>query len=294
MNYVFILCALFFAFFFIGLYNLFVHLGKVPPYGKLKALYLAAREAKGDTGKIETYINLLADDLAKLLPAGEERRRENKERDLRLIGEPVSYNVFIARIILKSAIVLIPGIAALFLLPILAPVFVAICIFYAQSEYRRPAKLLTEKRNAIEDELPRFCLTIAQRLKRDRDVLNLFRDYRKTSGDHLRRELDITISDMGSGSIEIALERLDRRVGSGMLSDIVRGLLGVVRGDNDIIYFEFLSHDFKAIEISRLKTEVGKRPGKVKKYSFLLLGCVFLLYMVVLVYALLGALSSVM
>jgi hypothetical protein len=294
MNYVFILCSLFFIFFFIGLYNLVVSAGKVPPYGKLKALYLAARENKSDTGRAETYINLLADDLAKLLPAGQTRRRETKERDLRLIGGPASYNVFISRIILKSAIILLPGIVCLFLLPILAPVFAAICVFYALAEYRKPAKLLTAKRSAIEDELPRFCLTVTQRLKRDRDVLAMFRDYRKTSGEHLQRELDITISDMSSGSIEIALERLDRRVGSGMLSDIVRGLLGVIRGDNDIIYFEFLSHDFKAIEISRLKTEVGKRPGKVKKYSFLLLGCVFALYSVVLVYALLGALSGVL
>ena len=52
-----------------------------------------------------------------------------------------------------------------------------------------------------------------------------------------------------------------------MLSDIIKGLIAVIRGDNSTIYFQMLSHDFKQLEIQRLKQESVKRPGKIRKYS---------------------------
>ena len=43
-----------------------------------------------------------------------------------------------------------------------------------------------------------------------------------------------------------------------------------------------LSRDFKQLEIQRLKAEVMKRPGKIKKYSMMLLGCFILTYLSVM------------
>jgi hypothetical protein len=63
---------------------------------------------------------------------------------------------------------------------------------------------------------------------------------------------------------------------------VIRGLVGVVRGDDNTLYFEMLSHDFKQLEIQRLKAEVMKRPGKIKKYSMMLLGCFILTYLSVM------------
>ena len=58
----------------------------------------------------------------------------------------------------------------------------------------------------------------------------------------LRQELEITIADMKSGNEETALTRLESRIGSTMLSDVVRGLISVKRGDNGVMYFEMLNH----------------------------------------------------
>ena len=46
----------------------------------------------------------------------------------------------------------------------------------------------------------------------------------------MKRELDITTADMKSGNYETALTRLETRIGSPMLSDVVRGLISVIRG----------------------------------------------------------------
>lgn len=92
----------------------------------------------------------------------------------------------------------------------------------------------------------------------------------------------MTIADMKSGNLETALMRLETRIGSTMLSDVVRGLLAVLRGDQGVVYFEMLAHDFKLLEIQRLKRIAMKRPGKIRKFSFLMLACFMLTYMVII------------
>lgn len=47
----------------------------------------------------------------------------------------------------------------------------------------------------------------------------------------MKRELDITTADMKSGNYKTALTRLETRIGSPMLSDLVRGLISVIRGE---------------------------------------------------------------
>ena len=58
---------------------------------------------------------------------------------------------------------------------------------------------------------------------------------------------------MRSSSYEAALTRFEARLNSPMLSDVVRGLIGVLRGDNSVVYFQMLAHDFKQIELQKLK-----------------------------------------
>jgi hypothetical protein len=66
-----------------------------------------------------------------------------------------------------------------------------------------------------------------------------------------------------------------------MLSAVIRGLVGVLRGDNDAVYFEILAYDFKQIEIARLKRIAARRPAQIRKYSFFMLTCFVLMYLVV-------------
>lgn len=69
---------------------------------------------------------------------------------------------------------------------------------------------------------------------------------------------------MRSSSYEAALIRFEARMGSAIISDIVRGLVGILRGDDGRMYFQMLSHDLKALELQRLKAKAAKIPPKIR------------------------------
>lgn len=67
-----------------------------------------------------------------------------------------------------------------------------------------------------------------------------------------------------------------------IISDIVRGLVGILRGDDGRMYFQMLSHDLKALELQRLKAKAAKIPPKIRVFSFLMLMCFMLTYIVII------------
>jgi hypothetical protein len=68
---------------------------------------------------------------------------------------------------------------------------------------------------------------------------------------------------------------------------------GVLRGDDGVAFFRMLSHDMKQLELQRLKKLAMERPPRIRRYSFLLLGCMLLLYMGVMGYQILGTMSGI-
>ena len=103
--------------------------------------------------------------------------------------------------------------------------------------------------------------------------------------------LDIVTADMRSSSYEAALTRFEARLNSPMLSDVVRGLIGVLRGDDSTVYFQMLAHDFKALELQRLKSRAQKIPPKIRIFSFVMLMCSFT-YLTIIAYEIVKSLSA--
>ena len=88
---------------------------------------------------------------------------------------------------------------------------------------------------------------------------------------------------MRSGGYETAVTRLEGRVGSPMMSDICRGLLGIIRGDDMRMYFSSLTLKLSDVRREKLKEKAKKAPKRVKKLSVALLVCFMLIYMTVIV-----------
>jgi hypothetical protein len=97
---------------------------------------------------------------------------------------------------------------------------------------------------------------------------------------------------MRSSSYEAALTRFEARLNSPQLSDVVRGLIGVLRGDDGAIYFKMLAHDFKLLELQRLKTQAKKIPPKIRIFSFLMLMCFLLTYLIIMALEILKSLGG--
>lgn len=153
---------------------------------------------------------------------------------------------------------------------------------YAFFRYRAVIKELKKLRRAVEREVPRFCTTVAEGLKTERDVLKLLIGYRVVAGEVFAKELDRTIADMKSSNYENALLRFDYRINSPYLSDVIKGLLGAIRGDDQTSYFNILTINLKMFEKSLLMEKANKRPAKMNRISLTMLLGLIILYIVVL------------
>lgn len=99
-------------------------------------------------------------------------------------------------------------------------------------------------------------------------------------------------ADMRSSSYEAALTRFEARLNSPMLSDITRGLIGALRGDDSTLYFQMLAHDFKQLELQRLKSEAQKIPPKIRVFSFLMLMCFLFTYLAIIAFEIIKSLGG--
>jgi hypothetical protein len=263
-----------------GLYFLFSGIWRLPTLAEERA----AQRIKGmGTKKVDPADRLvlaIAKPISKIIflePFTERRLAAT----LRAAEMDYSPQMYIGISIAGALPLLLLAVPAYFLMPPVIIIILIVAVLQIMNHYDKAAKAAKRHRDAIENELPRFIRQISEQLMRARDIRSILDSYRKTAGPSLANQLRVTIADIDSGNLAIALERLDVRVGSPLLSNIIRGLLGVLRGDATLVYFEQLSRDFKQIEISRLKKEAGKRPGVIRRYSMLMLGCFLALFFVV-------------
>ena len=200
--------------------------------------------------------------------------------------------VYTAYAITEAGAILLGVIPCLLLLPLVTPILVILAVMTYFKEIRKADERLKAKRDQIEGELPRFVATVEQTLKSSRDVLAMLENYKKNAGPAFVRELDVLTADMRSSSYEAALTRFESRLNSPMLSDVVRGLISVLRGDDSAVYFQMLAHDFKALELQRLKGQAQKIPPKIRVFSFVMLMCFLLTYMAIIAVQILTSLGN--
>ncbi|MCL2253582.1 MAG: secretion protein F [Lachnospiraceae bacterium] len=271
----------FFLFFGIGTYFILAGILKVPTLATTKAVIAVTRREKKEAKSFEAIVFDLAVKLSIFIRINDYKKRKMiatlKSADINMSPE-----VYTAKAIVKAGLILILVIPCLLLFPIATPVFLLLAVAVFFKEYQAADETVKNKREKIESELPRFVNTLTQELKASRDILSIFETYQKYAGSAFWTELEITIADMKSGSHETALQRFEARMGSSQLSDVIRGLIAVMRGDNGIVYFQMLAHDLKQLEIQKLKMIAMKRPGKIKKYSFYMLMCFLFMYLAII------------
>jgi tight adherence protein C len=275
----------------LGLFFIAADLLKLPTLATEKAMLLAGKQAKSKPKTIDTLLHSAAVKLSAFIPM-DEYKKSRMANVLSAAGFSETPELFTAMAIVKSAAVALAVIPCLVVLPLIAPIvlFLAVLIYF--KEIRKADEALSVKRNEIEQELPRFVATITQELKASRDVLSMLESFKKNAGEDFAAELDILTADMRSSSYEAALTRFEARFNSPMLSDITRGLIGVLRGDDSTMYFQMLSHDMKQLELQRLKARAMKIPPKIRVFSFAMLMCFLMTYMAIIIYEIIHSLGG--
>ncbi|MGD9567825.1 MAG: secretion protein F [Sedimentibacter sp.] len=275
----------------IGLFLISADLLKLPSIATQKAMLSAGKQGKEMAKTVDALLIGWAVKLAKYIPM-DEYKKSRMKNTLNAAGMNLTPEEFIASAILKSGIIALLIIPCLMILPLIAPILMFLSIIIYFKEIRKADEILKIKKEKIEVELPRFVATITQELKASRDVLSIIENYKKNAGEEFAEELDILTADMRSSSYEAALTRFEARINSPMLSDITRGLIGVLRGDDGSMYFQMLSHDMKQLELQRLKAQAMKIPPKIRVFSFVMLMCFLMTYMAIIVYEIIRSLSG--
>ena len=169
-------------------------------------------------------------------------KRSRMNSVLKASGMGMTPEIYTAYAYIKAGSVFLLIIPALYIFPLAALFVILLGIMVYYREIQKADEMLREKREQIEEELYRFVSTITQELKNSRDVLSMLEHYKENAGAAFRKELDIVCADMRSSSYEAALTRFEARLNSPQLSDVVRGLIGVLRGDDGAVYFLSLIH----------------------------------------------------
>ena len=273
-----VLIFLFGALLALGLFFIAADFLKLPRLATQRAMLSVGRQEKKQARSMEALLMGWAVKLAPHIHM-DEYKRSRLKNTLNAAGMGMTPEVYSSFAILKASVILL-GII----------LFLGIAVYF--KEIRRADERLGEKRGEVEAELPRFVATITQELAASRDVLSMVESYKRNAGQTFAAELDILTADMRSGSYEAALTRFEARFNSPLLSDIIRGLIGVLRGDNGVAYFQMLSHDMKQLELQRLKAQAMKIPPKIRVFSFLMLMCFLMTYLAIIVYEIITSLGG--
>ena len=241
-----VLIVLFGASLAAGLFFLTADLLRLPYLKTSKAMINTGREKKTAAKTAETYLLTVAVKLAPYIRMDEYKKGRLKNI-LKASGLNMEPEVYQAFAVAKAGTVMLCVIPAILVFPLLSIIVVFLSVMIYFQEINRADELLAAKRGTIESELPRFVSTIEQELKNSRDILSIVENYKKNAGEQFAGELDILVADMRSSSYEAALTRFEARLNSPMLSDVVRGLISVLRGDDGAMYFHMLAHDFKQV-----------------------------------------------
>lgn len=263
------------------------------PTSKTSKMMLLARKQQGIKNEklLDVYLTKIVELIAPYLRL--DKLKKNKlQAALTITGLELTPEVYTARAWVTAGAV---GLCAIFMapfMPLMMPILIGLAVALWFSTYYAAFDFVKKRRKLIEAEIPRFALTIGQNLENDRDVLKILTSYRRVAGKDFGAELDQTIADMKTGNYENALIHFETRIGSPMLSDVIRGLIGTLRGDDQRMYFKMITFDMRQIEQNNLKKEAAKRPKKIQRYSMMMLICIMIIYLVVLCTEVLSSLGA--
>lgn len=275
----------------ISIFLIAADLLRIPHIKTSRAFRSLSKRQKKKTSLLELGLQGAARFIARHLKLNDYRRLQLVS-DLQTAGMEITAELYIAVAVIKAGLCGLLAIPAFFIFPLIVPLVIVLAILMYFKEAKSVQTRIAKRREAIEYELPRLVSTIEKTLMHSRDVLGILETYKRNAGAALKGELSVTVADMRSGNYESALTRLESRVGSAMLSDVVRGLISVLRGDETDAYWATLSIKFADIQRQNLKRQAQKVPGKVRRLSMVLLFCFIAVYLVVIITQIMHSLGA--
>ncbi|MDR2458093.1 MAG: hypothetical protein LBD41_06400 [Clostridiales Family XIII bacterium] len=264
----------------IGLYSFGAVAVELPTRRDIKAnKILAKRQEK--TKQSVSLLDSVTTNLAQYIPVSSYKINSLKEK-LDVLHINVDAKFYIVKEMIRAFLIGATAIPVFFIVKIAAPIILILAVLVYLNSTKKLDKQIADKKEIIENELPRFTRVVAEDLKVTRDIIEIFEGYKKQAGNTLKNEINIAIADMRTGDLEIALLRLDKRISVPSFSNFIKGLLGVTRGDTGVTYFEILAEEEEVALENKLRMKIKTLPGKMKLWMGLLFGVALFQYIIVL------------
>lgn len=253
-----------------GLFFIFCDILKVPTYKTSRTMMGMEKHFARKESRINSGLEEIAVWLSKYMHIRDFKKAQ-MQADLNTARMKITPERYMADCIVKAGVI---GCLAIPLIPIfplgaaVAAIAAVVYYFVLMNELR---KKVNAHRLSVEMELVQMIFTIERVLMHSRNVMQMLENYREIAGDDMKQEIDITLADMFSGNHEQAISRLEIRVGSMMMSDVCRGLISVIRGDDTTAYWINLQQKFTEHQRSQLKQKAEKIPQRVNRLSMALL-----------------------
>ena len=267
----------------VACYN-FICAGADVPTGQTSKMMMLAGRRSGTRKEnlSDVYIAKVADVFAKYINM-DALKRSQLQNALDIAHVEMTPEQYVSSAIARGVLIGLASIPMWFISPLFILVGIALSCLIGFARDQEVLDFVKKRRKRIEREIPRFTSAVAQNLEIDRDILRMFIAYRRVADKDFGAELDQTIADMKTGNYENALLKMEKRINSPLMSDVIRGLIGVLRGDDQRVYFKMLTFDMRQLEQNNLKKEAMKRPQAMQKYCMFMMFCILLIYGVVLV-----------
>lgn len=261
-----------------GLFFVLSSLFKIPLYRKEKASEKVIKKAYMHNRP--TLFDRLTDSLSRgiKLPSA---LKTSIEDALMSSGKNETAEHFASGLLVRTSPLVILALITLLFSPIIACLVFLASFIIPLMGYEDIKKKTSNKRRRIESQLYGFVLYIQKCIKHNRDVIHICENYPSTD-EIFSLEMQKTTSDMRSANVEAALSRLEKRIGSALLSDVTRGLVSVSRGDETQGYWQSMEIKLRENERLILRTKANKLPSKTRILSMAMLFCFVAIYAVVL------------
>lgn len=244
------------------------------------------------TERLQDALLPLARLLSRLFPMSEYKERRLKA-DFSRLGLAQAPQEYAGAAMTKSMLLALVGLLFVPLgvpwLAFLTAIAALLAYFQAMQSVRKRVEALNRE---IEAELPRLVETLNYSLQDSRDLLTFFEKYRKVSGKALGVELDRLLADMKTGNQEVALRRMDARLGLPSFAALCAVLCGVHQGVDQRLSLMVLEQDMRTKERETLRRVMEKKPGRIKAASFVLTILMILMFMVPLILLIINNLQS--
>lgn len=260
-----------------GLYMILASVFHFPP---LKAILQIYKHAGVKVSLKEQIIFPLARKCEKFVHLSPRKKRllDAQLKDAQL---PYTPEFYVASVFINAAIMFVAGLFFLPVFPLAVPIITVFAVILFFQGYGEILKKAEKKRKSVEAEIPRLTSAINQSQNRRQDLYIVLQNYRQIASKPLRKELDKLLSDMRTGNRVLALTKFESRMNSTMVSDLVKGLIGIEMGEDMQAYLISTEMHMNDLEVASLEQEAEKRPGILSAASWLLLLSMIILYVAI-------------